>query len=1209
MRSAHNRFKLKRPTKRSTPSRLHWESLEPRLVLDSTVVFNELMYHPVDDQTPEWVELHNQNAVNMDLSGWSLAGGIDYTFPQGTVLPGGDYLVVAANPEQLRAFTGYARALGPFTGALSNGGEAIELRSHTDRVMDVVDFGDSAPWPVGADGSGATLAKRDPHTATADAGNWTFSTQIGGTPGAQNFAEPGTFVFHELLPSAAPVRARVPLDDSLGPAWMQPAFDDSAWTHGTTGVGFDTDTTYDRYLGLDLDAPPDGQAPHPMQNINQSVFVRVPLQLDTDLAEYDTLTLRMLYDDGFAAYVNGVEVARANANDANGNPAALSWFSGASSTHSDTTAVQFVDFDITQYRSAFVRGENVLAFHGLNRGAGDNDFLLSPQLVGGSEVKPDEGLSVALSEIAQGGNGFWVELANTSDRPVNLEGVVLSATGANGGQFVLPARTLPPGGQVVVPESQLGFRALAGERIFLYAPGKERLLDGAAIADGLQGRSPQHEGHWMTPATATPGEPNRFEFEDDIVINEILYQAAPQYATPETPATYELSTLLPFDAVWRYNQSGANLGLGWQQATYAVDNASWFSGPGLLGFETASLDEPIKTRLSDPRNIATAFLTYYFQTEFDLGGDIGNVDVLQLSHMVDGGAVFYLNGHEVERFNMPGGYAFAAVAADESIRDAQMIGPVTISTQFLRPGTNVLSVELHLPSRTSNDVVFGAKLTAGKELTPAIPGTAYSESSEEWIELYNRSSSRTVDLSGWSLEDAAEFSFPQGAVLGPGQFLVIANDPRSLELKHPDTLGSARCSARTRASFPTAANGSGCWTVHGNVADEVHYYDAGRWHGYADGGGSSLELRDPFADNTKAEAWAPSDEAGVLGRSPWQHYSYTRVVESLLYDPPINFHEFHMGMLDAGEVLLDNIQVIEDPNGANIQLLQNGDFQSDQIGQRATKWRIQGTHEDSRVVADPDNPDNKVLHLIAEARTNYFGNHAETTLASSQRVDNGKTYQISFDAKWIAGSPQLHTELYYKDAARTTILPMPTRTGTPGAPNSRLAPNIGPTYGNLRHDPLVPAENQPVTVTVSAADPDQVASMTLVWAVAEQAFTRTPMTLGADGSFQAVIPGQANRAVVQFYVEGTDSRQAVSVYPAAGPESRALYKVDDSYEPDPDRHDFRIIMLPSEATEPACGHRVHRQRPHGLHGDLPQQRGVLRCGHAVEGQHVLAQRQ
>ena len=54
------------------------EGLEPRLALDSTVVFNEVMYHPADDPGapgPEWIELHNQMAVDMDLSRWRLSGG------------------------------------------------------------------------------------------------------------------------------------------------------------------------------------------------------------------------------------------------------------------------------------------------------------------------------------------------------------------------------------------------------------------------------------------------------------------------------------------------------------------------------------------------------------------------------------------------------------------------------------------------------------------------------------------------------------------------------------------------------------------------------------------------------------------------------------------------------------------------------------------------------------------------------------------------------------------------------------------------------------------------------------------------------------------------------------------------------------------------------------------------------------------------------
>ena len=72
------------------------EALEPRLVLDSTVVFNEVMYHPQDNSPAlEFIELYNQQAVDMDLSGWSLARGVNYRFPEGTIVRGGGFLVVS----------------------------------------------------------------------------------------------------------------------------------------------------------------------------------------------------------------------------------------------------------------------------------------------------------------------------------------------------------------------------------------------------------------------------------------------------------------------------------------------------------------------------------------------------------------------------------------------------------------------------------------------------------------------------------------------------------------------------------------------------------------------------------------------------------------------------------------------------------------------------------------------------------------------------------------------------------------------------------------------------------------------------------------------------------------------------------------------------------------------------------------------------------
>src|SRR5580765_7192416 len=47
---------------------------------DTALVFNEIMYHPQTNEAAfEWVELYNQMAVDLDVSGWKIQNGIDYT--------------------------------------------------------------------------------------------------------------------------------------------------------------------------------------------------------------------------------------------------------------------------------------------------------------------------------------------------------------------------------------------------------------------------------------------------------------------------------------------------------------------------------------------------------------------------------------------------------------------------------------------------------------------------------------------------------------------------------------------------------------------------------------------------------------------------------------------------------------------------------------------------------------------------------------------------------------------------------------------------------------------------------------------------------------------------------------------------------------------------------------------------------------------------
>ena len=65
------------------------------------------------------------------------------------------------------------------------------------------------------------------------------------------------------------------------------------------------DTGYDPYIGIDVETA--------MYNINGTCYIRIPFTVDAgDIGHITSLTLRMRYDDGFVAYINGTEVNRMN---------------------------------------------------------------------------------------------------------------------------------------------------------------------------------------------------------------------------------------------------------------------------------------------------------------------------------------------------------------------------------------------------------------------------------------------------------------------------------------------------------------------------------------------------------------------------------------------------------------------------------------------------------------------------------------------------------------------------------------------------------------------------------------------------------------------------------------------------------------------------------------------------------------------------------
>src|SRR4026207_2079211 len=84
------------------------------LSVHAQIVVNEIMYHPVSHSArDEWIELLNTSGTNVDLSGWTISGGIDFAFPTNTILGSGRYLVVAADrPAFLARFPTATNVVG-----------------------------------------------------------------------------------------------------------------------------------------------------------------------------------------------------------------------------------------------------------------------------------------------------------------------------------------------------------------------------------------------------------------------------------------------------------------------------------------------------------------------------------------------------------------------------------------------------------------------------------------------------------------------------------------------------------------------------------------------------------------------------------------------------------------------------------------------------------------------------------------------------------------------------------------------------------------------------------------------------------------------------------------------------------------------------------------------------------------------------------------
>jgi hypothetical protein len=154
--------------------------------------------------------------------------------------------------------------------------------------------------------------------------------------------------------------------DAPGILWTELAYDDSLWSGGNLGAGYERGNGYQNLINFDVEQE--------AFNTNGTLLIRIPFSA-TDPDRIIDLEIELQHDDGFTAYRNGRWVASSN------SPAIPTWNSTATVDQTDQGAIDFSSFSLNDEIDRLVDGANILSIHLMNSSLGDDNLLARPQLI------------------------------------------------------------------------------------------------------------------------------------------------------------------------------------------------------------------------------------------------------------------------------------------------------------------------------------------------------------------------------------------------------------------------------------------------------------------------------------------------------------------------------------------------------------------------------------------------------------------------------------------------------------------------------------------------------------------------------------------------------------------------------------------------------------------------------------------------------------
>jgi hypothetical protein len=461
-----------------------------------------------------------------------------------------------------------------------------------------------------------------------------------------------------VQPTTAPHKTLVPTNDALARTWTggNEPFNDSTWLAGVGGVGYDHDTAtnYLPQISDNVDAR--------VYNINQSIYIRIPFTLD-DPGAVSAMQLLMRYDDGFIAYINGVEVASAN------RPADPLFFSsGASGTHADAASLLQETFNVNLKGVPLRSGANanILAFQSMNSGVGSSDMIQQPELRVTTDSRHET-------------NAATVSVTVTSTGPVAV---------ADTGRSKL-------GEAVTIP-------VLAND-----SPGASPPL---VLSTLKVSQDPLHGSTTVDPATGSIRYTPDAGFTGDDTFFYTIHDSNQAVFGTEQQTFVSTTTANRFTV-----PTDGTAALTWTQA--AFNDSSWTAGSHGIGYDANTATVDYNPYIGTPTPAGATPVTVYGRWKFSVENPADVIGMV-LTVRSDDGFVAYINGVQVAAVNAPAAPVFNSQAvvggpADGTVIATPNVVSLNLATIALSPGNdNVLAIHGLNTGTTSSDMLQEPVLTA-----------------------------------------------------------------------------------------------------------------------------------------------------------------------------------------------------------------------------------------------------------------------------------------------------------------------------------------------------------------------------------------------------------------------------------------------------------------------------------------------------------------